>query len=65
MGNEKMTYPEEFKIQTTTLRRLNKNIYKFRLENPDYEIFNISISGTGGQYGGSMHYSVIWRLKNR
>jgi len=58
MGKEK--FPEEFKIKNTTYRSINKDIYKFRLENPDYEIFTI----TGGDVrGGTLRYSVIWRMK--
>jgi len=58
MGKEK--FPEEFKIMTTTYRSINKDIYNFRLENPDYEIFTIS---GGGMLGGKQRFSVIWRMK--
>ena len=58
MGKEKVS--EEFKIVSTTYKSINKDISKFRLENPDYEIFTIS---AGGIIGGSQRYSVIWRMK--
>lgn len=58
MGKEKVS--EEFKIVSTTYKSINKDISKFRLENPDYEIFTIS---AGGIIGGKQRYSVIWRMK--
>ncbi len=63
MGKDKQVYPEEFKIMRTSLKKLNKDVYNFRMENPDYEIFTMSIAGTGGQMGGTLHYSVVWRMK--
>ena len=58
MGKEKV--PEEFQIVSTTYKSINKDISKFRLDNPDYEIFTI----TGGEMrGGTLRYSVIWRIK--
>ncbi|MHA1191653.1 MAG: hypothetical protein ACTSP9_05080 [Promethearchaeota archaeon] len=58
MGKEKVS--EEFKIVSTTYKSINNDISKFRLENPDYEIFTIS---AGGIIGGKQRYSVIWRMK--
>ena len=63
MGKGKISYPEEFLIQQTSWKHLNRDVYKFRQEHPDYEVFTISISGTGGQMGGTLHYNVIWRMK--
>lgn len=51
----------EFYITHTKGKYLNEKISKFRVENPLYEIFNISAYGTGGQYGGTIRYSIIWR----
>jgi len=57
-------YNEEFLIQRSkNEKKLNSDIQKFREEHPNYEIFNISASGTGGQYGGSIRFWIIWRLK--
>ena len=55
---------EEFKIsRSKSASKLNKDIEEFRIENPSYEIFNISASGTGGQMGGTIRFWIIWRLK--
>ena len=63
MSKKKDIVIEEFKTLKTKEGYLNRDIQRFRGENPNYEIFNVSISGTGGQYGGTHHYWVIWRLK--
>ena len=62
----KIEYPEEFKIFLTNREEINRDIYHFRTQNPNYEIFNISVAGTGGQYRKAyeFHYHVIWRKKN-
>ncbi len=48
MSKRKNPVIEEFKTIQTKERRLNKDIQRFREENPNYEIFNVSVSGTGG-----------------
>jgi len=54
---------EEFKTLRTTRKRLNKEIERFRIEHPQYEVYNISAAGTGGKMGGTIRFWVIWRLK--
>ena len=54
---------DEFKILKCKEKNLNKEIVKFRVENPNYEVFNITAFGTGGQAGGTLRYCVIWKLK--
>ncbi len=54
---------EEFKTFRTTRKKLNKDIQKFRIENPNYEVFNITASGTGGEMGGTIRFWVIWKKK--
>jgi hypothetical protein len=41
-------------------KKLNRNIQTFKVEHPNYEIYNIS-----GYYdgGGGVRYSIIWKLK--
>jgi hypothetical protein len=51
----KRDYPEEFKILFTTRRRLNEDIYIFREENPNYQIFSFSTS--------VKNISVFWRME--
>ncbi len=53
MSKRKNPVIEEFKTIQTKERRLNKDIQRFREENPNYEIFNVSVSGTGGHLGGT------------
>ena len=45
-------------------KKLNKDIQKFREENPNYEIFNINVGGTEGSFMGTKTFYIIWRLKN-
>lgn len=47
-------------IKDIRRKKLNRDIQNFKIENPNYEIYNIS-----GYYdgGGGVRYSVIWRLK--
>jgi len=52
---------EEFEIIKCKEKNLNKEIDVFRQEHPNYEIFTISAFGTGGAYGGTLRYCVIWR----
>ncbi|MFW9948396.1 MAG: hypothetical protein ACFFDX_16335 [Candidatus Odinarchaeota archaeon] len=50
-------YPEEFKLTKTRYlnrndmkvmqKELNKNVYEFKEENPEYEIFDINFIKTG------------------
>ena len=55
---------DEFKISRSKNEKiLNNDIIDFRRENPSYEIFNISAAGTGGQFGGTIRFWIIWRLK--
>ncbi|KKK44236.1 MAG: hypothetical protein Lokiarch_19790 [Candidatus Lokiarchaeum sp. GC14_75] len=54
---------EEFKTLRTTQKKLNKDIQKFRIENPNYEVYNITTSGTGGEMGGTIRFWVIWKRK--
>jgi len=53
----------EFEVIKCKEKNLNKEIAVFRQENPNYKIFTISAFGTGGQYGGTLRYCVIWRLR--
>lgn len=56
---------EEFLVQRSkNAQKLNKDIGKFREEHPNYEVFTISASGTGGQMGGTIRFWIIWRRKN-
>ena len=51
---------DEFVItRSKNQKRLNRDIREFRIENPNYEIFNIS----GAYDSGSTRFFVIWRLK--
>ncbi|MFX0026472.1 MAG: hypothetical protein ACFE8M_08640 [Candidatus Hermodarchaeota archaeon] len=54
-------YPEEFKLTKTQYlnqndmkfmqKELNKNVYEFKEENPEYEIFDINFIKTGTVQG--------------
>jgi len=56
---------EEFIVsRSRNERKLNRDIAQFREYNPDYEVFNITASGTGGHMGGTIRFWIIWRLKN-
>lgn len=52
---------EEFVITYSKRKKLNINIAEFREINPNYEVFNITMAGTGGQMGGTISVYVIWR----
>lgn len=60
---DKIQYPEEIIIMDTKRNNMNKDIYLFRKEHSDYEILTISVYGTGGQFGGTSHYQVIWKKR--
>ena len=47
-------------MKSVKKKYLNESIEKFRTNNPNYVIFNISAGYGGGSMGGIMCY-VIWR----
>ena len=61
-------YPEEFKLTKTRnlnqydmkvmQKELNKNIYEFKEENPEYEIFDINYINPGTVQG---YFILFWR----
>ena len=61
-------YPEEFKLTKTQYlnqndmkvmqKELNKNVYEFKEENPEYEIFDINFIKTGTVQG---YLILFWR----
>jgi len=54
-----MIMNEEFKVLKCKERVLNKEISKFRIENPNYELYTISAADVGT----GVRMFVIWRLK--
>ena len=52
---------DEFIVTKSKKNNLNKDIQEFRIENPNYEIFNIS-AVAGGEM--SHKFWVIWRKIN-
>ncbi|MFX1401973.1 MAG: hypothetical protein ACFE8V_12100 [Promethearchaeota archaeon] len=66
MKNE--IYLEEFKVSQTGFlntndeiglkKELNKNVYEFRKENPDYDVFNLHFIKTGVT---QVYIIITWR----
>ncbi len=56
-----MSEIEEFKVLVCKKSKLNKDIAKFRIENPNYEIYNISALGSGTNT--TIRVGVIWKIK--
>ncbi len=55
MGKNK-TLGGEFQIQKIKKRaNLNKDIANFREMNPQYEIYNMNVSASGGTMGSDIH----------
>ena len=60
---EKPRLPDEIIIMDTRRRNMNRDIHEFKEAFPDFQILTVSVYGTGGQFGGTSHYSVIWIRK--
>ena len=51
---EEIKRGDEYIVMYTKKSKLNENIQEFKNNYSQYEIFTITISGTGGQMGGTM-----------
>ncbi len=56
-----MSEIEEFKVLVCKKSKLNKDIAKFRIDNPNYEIYNISALGSGTNT--TIRVGIIWKIK--
>ena len=54
----------EFTITSTNKNSLNTHIQGKKKNNPQYDVFSISVSGRGGVIMGTTTVYIVWKLKS-
>ena len=52
---------DEFIVLYCKKKELNQFISRFRIINPEYKVLNISVAGTGGGLGGTIHTYIVFK----
>ena len=55
---------DEFIVLYCKKKELNQFISRFRIVNPEYKVFNISVAGTGGALGGTISTYIVFKRNN-